>query len=286
MFGSPRTRAARKAIGPAMRQVAADLDRIPAALLAKMQPLLYQAEMELRRDLLAQLRKGGQDTFTTARMRASLMHVQRARETLDAAGAELGAGLRLLTPAVASLSLRALEREVAALSGQFGDMAAPNFETASVMLRERGPLFVRMDSSAARYSGVVGDRLRAELAVARLRGLSMSETAARLDTRMGPVFDFARFAAERVARTETMNAYNSVHQRGIADWAQTEDGVLQLWDATNDLRVCLVCRRLDGGTAPPGRLFPDGYFGPPAHPYCRCVVLPWKVEWFEAARAA
>lgn len=81
-----------------------------------------------------------------------------------------------------------------------------------------------------------------------------------------------------IARTENAFAASDGVQ---ATWkAARREGLLSAnalkkWLVTPDDRLCVVCRQLDGLTAPLDGMFSTRYGpkpGPPAHPNCRCAI--------------
>lgn len=105
-----------------------------------------------------------------------------------------------------------------------------------------------------------------------LSAIERSEMVSRYADRL------LRDRALMIARTETMAA--SV--RGQQElWLQAvKKGFLrgterQIWIVTPDDKLCPICRKMRGKTAPLGGLFdsPNGpVLGPPLHPNCRCAV--------------
>jgi hypothetical protein len=108
------------------------------------------------------------------------------------------------------------------------------------------------------------------------------------------------YRAEMIARTESIRASgrgsNSLYRAWGVEYKQ--------WYATEDDRLCPFCAQLHEKIIPTGdNFFPKGgrmnvevgegedrrtltlNFGyedvvsPPAHPLCRCVLLPWRPEW-------
>jgi SPP1 gp7 family putative phage head morphogenesis protein len=104
-----------------------------------------------------------------------------------------------------------------------------------------------------------------ELTAAAIRdGLTNDELADRI--RDG--FEFSDERADRIARTETAFAETAGALEGYR-----ETGILEKeWDA--DAEACPECDALDGEIVGIDEPFSDGSDGPPAHPDCRCVVLP------------
>jgi SPP1 gp7 family putative phage head morphogenesis protein len=81
---------------------------------------------------------------------------------------------------------------------------------------------------------------------------------------------FNRQRARRIAATETTRAYAegnraAFQESGVVDEVQ--------WRTANDERVCPICGPLHDQRAPVNGAFDNGLF-PPAHPNCRCWVVP------------
>jgi SPP1 gp7 family putative phage head morphogenesis protein len=79
--------------------------------------------------------------------------------------------------------------------------------------------------------------------------------------------------AERIARTEIMDALNAGQQ---AAWEQAQaEGLLSAnatkeWIVTPDDLLCPECEPMEGQRVPLDEEFPDG--DPPLHPSCRCTM--------------
>ena len=74
--------------------------------------------------------------------------------------------------------------------------------------------------------------------------------------------------SELISITESATAYTqgsllAYHESGVVQGTQ--------WIATDP---CPICAALDGKTAALGESFDDGLDGPPAHPRCRCALIP------------
>lgn len=96
-------------------------------------------------------------------------------------------------------------------------------------------------------------------------GMTAGEGARVLARRIEDDMAMPRQRAELIARTETMRAFNDTSKEQYARY-----GIERVeWLATPDERTCSVCGALHGrqwdiGKAPQC----------PAHPRCRCVILP------------
>jgi len=79
--------------------------------------------------------------------------------------------------------------------------------------------------------------------------------------------------AERIARTELITAYNE----GAKILYQSSDVVKSVkWITAKDESVCPVCSQNDGEIVNKTRgVFPSGHSNAPAHPNCRCDIVPY-----------
>lgn len=74
-----------------------------------------------------------------------------------------------------------------------------------------------------------------------------------------------------IARTETMRASNFGRIR-----TYEKSGVVKYkeWLTAFDDKTCSICADLDGERVPLDRGFSIGVYAPPAHPNCRCTIIP------------
>lgn len=109
------------------------------------------------------------------------------------------------------------------------------------------------------------DRLQREIA----DFITNSETMPQLTRRLKDVFGPVR--AELVAVTETTRAFAEGNR---AAWR--ESGIIEQreWRTANDELVCPICGPLANTVAGLDESFGGGIDGPPAHPRCRCWVVP------------
>lgn len=77
--------------------------------------------------------------------------------------------------------------------------------------------------------------------------------------------------AETIARTEIMSAFNTASQERY----ERNEIKYFSWQATPSERLCSYC------LARTGNVYKAGEVSVPAHPRCRCVVLPWSKKWAE-----
>ena len=77
-------------------------------------------------------------------------------------------------------------------------------------------------------------------------------------------FNLSKTRAEMIARTEIIRAFNE------GAWQRYKAAGFKRWKwlTAADERVCAICGPKDG------RVYPEGAQRPPAHPRCRCTILP------------
>ena len=74
-----------------------------------------------------------------------------------------------------------------------------------------------------------------------------------------------------IARTETARAYAL---GSLAAWQVSGEVAASEWLTAGDELECPICAPLNGQQANLGRPFAGGLYYPPAHPNCRCALLP------------
>lgn len=99
-------------------------------------------------------------------------------------------------------------------------------------------------------------------------GWSVDQLAEEI-TRYGEIRSLTR--ATVIARTETTRAYSlgsiaAFQVSGVVDRLE--------WLTAQDEKTCPECAALDGQVADMGKAFGGGVMFPPAHPNCRCAILP------------
>lgn len=103
-----------------------------------------------------------------------------------------------------------------------------------------------------------------ELARELREGILSGEGSYKLKKRISKVFKMSTHRAEMIARTETIRSFNA------AAWDRYRRvGVKKFrWLAALDERTCVVCGARDG------EVFRGNQQKPPAHPNCRCSIIP------------
>jgi len=114
----------------------------------------------------------------------------------------------------------------------------------------------------------LSDDVKKKLTSSLLEGLEAGEGARDLGKRVAGDLAMERERAELIARTETMRAFND---SAVAQYRAADVEKVQWWAAIDD-RTCDVCGDMGGYH---GKIFDIDKAPPcPAHPRCRCVLLP------------
>lgn len=279
----------RKQVMAVLDEVTASIDHLPRKTLIKILPVLDQAHRELERDIGHWLaREQGATVFTIQRYRNALANVRHA----------MARAKRHLAPTIEGALQEGAERAGALGThnlllemekfGQIfeGTIQPLALDQAAIIAEGDRLLWPRFATSAQRYAGLIGEAVVRELAVSQVRGETISEVASRLQRRLPAMFGEDRRSAQRLARTEVMNAYNVYHHEGILAYGEDDPEIVARWDGSYDWRRCPMCAELDGQVRDlrRGEKFSGGLTHPPAHPNCRCVVTPWREDWGDMAR--
>jgi hypothetical protein len=294
---------ARKQVYSVLDHISGSLEGLDATTMRAVLPVLNQAHSEVETQLRRWIaRQHGSDRFTTQRYRNVLLHLSSAIEKLEASGVAMEHGLKKSYATIAPLSLHNVQREWKAFSKIFEGTAQPIALDEAVLISSGKKLmWPRFESSAKKYAGDIGTRAKLELAVSRARSETIDELTRRLQRRLPDVFRRNRSDAERFARTETMSAYNAVHESAIAEAHAEDPEIRSRWEASRDFRRCRMCASLDGQIIDrsKGEKFVAEWMSRSkrgtkwhvmtiesdvAHPYCRCSVVPWRASWSAYAR--
>lgn len=287
----------REIVESMLRGLVSHVEYLPGPTLRRLAPLLGQAQGELEKDLRSWLAGlDGSERFTTQRYRQLLLQIRRSLETIRRITPEMVEGLRIGSNTAGILATQHLEQEVIRMSSLFtGSINMVSLDTAAILADSENLLLHRIKRSAARYTGDIPKEISRELAVGRLRGETLDELARRLERNIPHIFSKARRKAALVARTETMHAYNAHHKAGLEELLEEDDGYRMMWDSTLDYRRCPQCASLDNAVIQIGdkrfkaewnsgrpkarRKHKTTHRHPPAHPNCRCILVPWHVDW-------
>lgn len=135
----------------------------------------------------------------------------------------------------------------------------------SILPADRAALDILVTRDLSGLKGITDEmskQIMAEITDGMLRGDSMDKVARAIDDRIESV---GRTRAEVLARTETMKAFN---EGALTQY--DKHGITEVeWLASHGERTCDECAMLDGETFPI-----DNHPDCPAHPNCRCLLLP------------
>jgi hypothetical protein len=284
-------------------RVAASLDGIEKPVLREILPVLNRAHEEVTRDLRNWLAtQHGADRFTAQRYRNVLVNLDAALGRIEGTGALMAQALKKTGKLAAAASISNFQDEWLSFGKIFEGTVQPiPLDEAIILTRGKKLLWPRFETSAEKYAGGIGDRTRFHLATSRARGETIYELTNRLEKNLPDVFKANRWDAERLARTETMNAYNTFHQEAIIEGHKEDPELLSRWDASYDGRRCPMCASLDGQSVnvAKGEMFVARWTTvtkkgqklhvlrikqAPGHPCCRCVETPWRASWAAYAR--
>lgn len=283
---------------------AANTDAMDSVLVGAM-PDVEAAIRQTERELLSFLVELPEDadTWTAFQQRSLLLQLKRLTERSRArTGTALTTDMHRGAALAGKESLASLARIVRAAEIEFGNVQPLRLDIAAVIGSSERTLLHRMGSIATRYGEEVGGRIRRELMVGILRGESVDRMAARLLHGSGMIRQLSergpkalaegaaefvgvrtRAGAERIVRTELVNAYNEVQLDGVKAADRDDPGYLKRWDAAHDRRLCDGCRELDLQTVGLSETFRSTYYGrverSPAHSCCRCATVPWRRGW-------
>jgi SPP1 gp7 family putative phage head morphogenesis protein len=277
--------------------------------LGTIRSVLAAAEKELVKDLATWSALGkGEDRFTPHMYRNALYQISSTLDHIEGPMAEgvensLKSGGRV----AGVLATKHLRHEVETFSSMFEHSVRPvPFEVANVLAQGKKTLWPRFENSAERYAGQVRTDIQRQLAIGLVKGETIDQMTDRLAKLGGPkgfvytqgrkgspraraeyiaegLFTRYRHYAERLAVTETVNAYNATALAGMRELEKHDPGYFRRWDAAIDRRTCDNCARYDDLVVPLNDTFPGRIAHPPLHPRCRCAVVVWRKEWTESA---
>ena len=257
---------------------AADLLRLEARELRRMRGIYEQG----RKELLASLAEVRADTFTAQHLRSTQVQVESGIRAM-LKKLEQGDTFNLLDTSIAQTLDEIAFYEPTFRGGATGRIqiealrriAAPQ----NLLLNQYR---VSMESYGASLIRDVQGRLGVNL-VKRSSWRQMSlDVAGKLD---GNAIVGAQWKAERIVRTELVNALSVGHQVALETSAEILPGLKRQWDATLDSRTSSICETLNGRVREMNKPF-GSYLGqpvmrPPAIPNCRSRMVPWHADWVD-----
>ena len=251
---------------PRVVQLALESERIINRLGEEAANRLIQALDRAFRELDRQLR----ESYPTIANNDSLLSYQRNLLILE----ELGETLQLIKPEEAEIYRQMLERtlETANELGQTmgGELIRATAPGSAIQafggVPARAVAIVAEESfnRLQRHGAEFASRATAAIEQSLIQGWGPRRLGRVLEAELG----ITKGRAERIARTETMSAFNrSASQR------YAENGVEGEQWLTTQGEVCPYC------SARSGNVYRVGEALIPAHPHCRCILVPWKKAW-------
>ena len=241
------------------------IDRLDARIIARLNAAIDTSYRELEREFLRLYPQIADKTnLLPSQQRAVLM-------------ADLGDLLQVIDPAQAPNYEQTFQQAYAQAS-EVGVRQAREMQRAiapdSFVRQFTG---VPLDAVAAqaqdsvrrlyRYNAEFQNKASAVIEQSLIQGWGPRRAAGILRQEVGNT----RYAAERIARTETSAALNTAAQQRYKaaglEYFQ--------WMATPSEAACPFC------VARNMQVYAVGAAQIPAHPHCRCVALPWRTEWAE-----
>jgi hypothetical protein len=280
-----------------LQSIVRDVESLDSDTLVRIAPVIARAQQETERALRAWLaRQDGEERFTTQKYRNALLQLREAGDAIGRIRPELEKTIRQGTSRAGILATKHIERSLLHFGDIFEGTVQPvALDSAVIMSRADNLLVSHYRASLRRYDSWARERLALELATGKIRGESIEQLGNRLERSIPEVFTGMRRRAHLVARTEVMNGYNEIHKQGLHEAQESLDvELLMRWDSAMDHRRCPRCAALDGAVvALDGEFkaewkelragkpvtFTSTHSRPPAHPNCRCVLVPWAKEW-------
>lgn len=280
-----------------LQSIVRDVESLDSDMLARVAPIIARAQQETEKALREWLaRHDGEERFTTQKFRNALLQLREAGDAIGRIRPELEATIRAGTNRAGILATKHIERALLHFGDIFEGTVQPvALDSAVIMSKAENLLVSHYKASLRRYDAWARERLAVELAVGKIRGETIEQLGNRLERSVPEVFTGMRRRAHLVARTEVMNGYNEIHYQGLQEAnAALDVELLMRWDSAMDHRRCPRCAALDGSVVPlNGKFkaewkelrkgkpvtFSSTHQRPPAHPNCRCVLVPWAKEW-------
>lgn len=127
-----------------------------------------------------------------------------------------------------------------------------------------------IDKKAFKFAEEVNHTTREKLRTALSEGVKEGEGVKELSKRVSNLFKTRRgYEAERIARTEILDVSSKADLEAFA-----QSGVVEKKEWLTTPGACEICSALDGEVVELRKPFSAGFDAPPAHPNCRCALLP------------
>lgn len=266
-------------VNPIVREHALELRGLLDSEIEKALVIYEQARLELH-ERMASLPG---DRFQAQQTRIAMAQVEEAIRTM--VGRLHGDKKQSLQKQLGQ-SVQQTLKEIAFYEPSFKH-AQGRIETRALkqLLQTENLLLTQYKTSVQRYGLDVIGEMQRRLSVhlvkkSTWRDISI-DLAGRLKTNG---FRKTRMRAERIVRTEMVNAMNRGHQVALEQSLQILPDLKRQWDAHLDARTSDICTALNGQVREIDKAFEQGgtsYGHPPAHPNCRSRLLPFRDEWLE-----
>jgi len=128
----------------------------------------------------------------------------------------------------------------------------------------------KIDEKSMKFAEQVNKTTKDKLRKVLGEGITAGEGVPELSDRVSDVFKTRRkYETERIARTEVIEASNAAEQE-----AYKQSGVIEKKEWLTEPDACDICINLSGEVVELNKTFGEGFDYPPAHPNCRCTILP------------
>ena len=127
-----------------------------------------------------------------------------------------------------------------------------------------------INKKSMKFAEQVNETTKKQLRKELGEGIAEGEGVPELSERVSGVFKKRRkYETERIARTEVISASN-----GAELDAYKQSGVIEKKEWLTEAGACGICSSLNGEVVGLKEMFSGGFDTPPAHPNCRCTILP------------
>lgn len=263
---------------PLAREHAQEILRLENAELERLRGIYETARLEL----LGRLTELRGETFTAQQTRLALIQVETALRGMIA---RLNVDRDRRLDKQLEWSLRSTLQQIRHYEPSFRQ-AQGRIQTRALrkIAAQRGLLLHSYDTSLRTYGGQLVGEIQRRLAVHVVRKSPIRDAAIDIAGRLERhAFRGARWRAERIVRTELIDALTTSQVAGLEQATEVMPDLHYQWDATLDARTSDFCRRHNGAVQPPGKPFGEirgrPIFKPPALPHCRTSLTPWRQEW-------
>jgi len=244
----------------------------------------YKVYEEARERIMGRLQDVRADTFTAQKLRHTQAQIDKG---IMAMLGRLDADAVSLTEQSVQTGIDQMLAQIAQWETEFrGGASVPLAHDAiQKVLKPQGLVLDAYQSSINAYgTSLIADtrrRLAVHMAMESTWGEMSEDIAGALSENM---ITGAHWRAERIVRTEMIDALSAGHQAGLEAAEEFLPGLQRQWDSTLDERTSGVCRALNGevrGLHEPWIYQGEVIMRPPALPNCRSRILPYHQNWVD-----